>query len=192
MRKITQYTENCGDWNDDPMLNDFNLLITTRRGNEVQVCSEVWYLLGEAGDDAPVVDKTGISGLVTARTSLSPFIAIDRLRTILSEQPSEFRYTLRVIPIQKVVKSNVSLIKEAARDVLVRIKEGETFRITIEKRHTSISRRELVKEVASIVEKRVNLTNPDKIIAIEIVGKFTGISALNPSEIISTSKERKC
>lgn len=86
---------------------------------------------GEAGDNAPTVDKTGISGVVAAKNSLSPFIAIDRLRTILSEQPSEFHYTLRVIPIQKVLKSNVSSIKEAARDVATRINEGETFRITV-------------------------------------------------------------
>jgi len=171
-------------------VNDFNLLITTSRGNEAQVCSEMWYLLGEAGDNAPTVDKTGISGVVAARTSLSPFIAIDRLRNILIEQPSEFRYTLRVIPIQKVVKSNVSSIKEAARDVATRINEGETFRITVEKRHTSISRKELVEAVASVVKNKVNLTNPDKIIIIEVVGKHTGLSVLSPPEILSISKER--
>ncbi|MDH5495036.1 MAG: RNA methyltransferase, partial [Candidatus Bathyarchaeota archaeon] len=80
------------------MLRDFNLLVTTTRGNEADVCSEIWYLLGETGDSAAKVDKTGVSGLIAAKTSLQPLEAIEKLRNILKERPYEFRYTLRIIP----------------------------------------------------------------------------------------------
>ena len=33
------------------LLEDFNLLATTSRGNEEDLCSEIWYLLREMGDD---------------------------------------------------------------------------------------------------------------------------------------------
>ena len=36
------------------LLKDFNLLATTSRGNEKQMCSELLYLLKEIGDSAPV------------------------------------------------------------------------------------------------------------------------------------------
>jgi len=51
------------------MLRDFNLLATTLRGNERDACSELWYLLGEIGDSAPNVEKTGVSGLIAAKTA---------------------------------------------------------------------------------------------------------------------------
>jgi len=51
------------------LLRDFNLLVTTARGNEENACSEVWYLLGEIGDRAAVVDKTGVMGLIAAKTA---------------------------------------------------------------------------------------------------------------------------
>lgn len=54
------------------MLKDFNLLITTFRGNEENACSEIWYLLGDLGDSAVVIDKTGITGLVAAKHHLTP------------------------------------------------------------------------------------------------------------------------
>ncbi len=172
------------------MLKDFNLLITTMRGNEAQVCSEAWYLLGEAGDSASIVDKTGISGLVAARTSFSPSEAIKKLRDLLKDRPSEFRYALRIIPIQEVVDSNIPSIVEAASRISNQIREGETFRVTVEKRHTSISGSELIKEVAAVVERKVSLTKPDKILLIQVVGGRTGVSIVGASGVLSTTKER--
>ena len=55
------------------MLRDFNLLVSTTRGNEADVCSEIWYLLSEIGDSSIKVDKTGVSGLIVAKSSFSPF-----------------------------------------------------------------------------------------------------------------------
>jgi len=55
------------------MLRNFNLLATTWRGNEENACSELWYLLGEIGDSAPTVDKTGVAGLIAAKTAFNPF-----------------------------------------------------------------------------------------------------------------------
>ena len=63
------------------MLKDFNLLATTSRGNERQICSELSYLLKEKlGDPTPMVDKTGIRGLVAAKTSLNPHDVIERFQ----------------------------------------------------------------------------------------------------------------
>jgi len=172
------------------MLKDFNLLVTTTRGNEDNVCSEVWYLLKEIGDEKAEVDRTGVSGLIAVKTSLNPFEVITKFREILKERPYEFRYSLRIIPIEKVVKTRVEEIQKAAEELASKIGENETFRITVEKRFTEISTRDIIEAAASKIERKVNLERPDKILLIEIIGGLTGISVIRPEDIISVSKEK--
>jgi len=171
------------------MLRDFNLLVTTTRGNEDNACSEIWYLLKEIGDEKAEVDKTGVSGLIAAKTSIDPFEVIAKFREILRERPYEFRYSLRIIPIERVVKTRLEEIAKVAEELAPRIGENETFRITVEKRFTEISTKDVIEAAASKIEREVNLEKPDKILLIEIVGGLTGISLIKPEDIISVSKE---
>jgi tRNA acetyltransferase TAN1 len=172
------------------VLKDFNLLITTSRGNEDNVCSEILYLFGEIGDPAATVDKTGITGLIVAKTAFNPFEVIEKFRGILKERPWEFRYTLRVIPIEKVVPTDLREIERAATELGSKIKENETFRVTVEKRFTKISSKDIVEAAAANIERKVSMTSPDKIVLIEVVGEFTGISVIESTDILSVMKER--
>lgn len=171
------------------LLNDFNLLVTTSRGSEEDACSEIWFLIGEMGDREVKVDKTGIRGLIAARTVLDPFNVIDKLRIILKERPYEFRYTLRVIPIEKVVRTDLDEIRRSVMELGCRIGENETFRVTVEKRFTSIHTRDIIEAAAANIQHKVNLARPDKIVLIEVVGGFTGISVIKPEDTISVVKE---
>ena len=101
------------------VLKNFNLIITTSRGNEDNTCSEILNLLGEVGDVAATVDKTGITGLIVAKTAFSPFEIIEKFRGILKERPWDFRYTLRVIPIEKVVPTDLREIERIAMGLSV-------------------------------------------------------------------------
>ena len=172
------------------MLRDFNLLITTARGNEEDACSEIWYLLGEIGDSAATVDKTGITGLIAAKTAFNPFDVIEKFRDILKQRPWEFRYTLRVIPIEKCVRTELQDIEKAVIELASKIGENESFRVTVEKRFTQISTKDVIETAAANIERRVDLENPDKIVLIEIVGKFTGISIVKRNEVFSVMKEK--
>jgi tRNA acetyltransferase TAN1 len=172
------------------MLKDFNLLATTSRGNEGDACSELWYLLGEIGDSAPNVEKTGVSGLIAAKTTFNPFVVIEKLRKILRERPYEFRYTLRIIPIEKVVRTDLGEIQSVATELGSRIGENETFRVTLEKRFTTLPSRNIIEEVAANIERKVDLSKPDKILLIEVVGGLTGISVIKPDDILSVMKEK--
>jgi len=172
------------------MLRDFNLLATTWRGNEKNACSELWYLLGEIGDSAPTVDKTGVAGLIAAKTAFNPFEAIEKLRKILHERPYEFRYTLRVIPVEKVVHTDLDEIQQAASELGSRIDEDETFRVTVEKRFTETSTQGIIEAATANIERKVNLSNPNKILLIEVVGRLTGVSMIKPGEILAVMKEK--
>jgi tRNA acetyltransferase TAN1 len=172
------------------MLRDFNLLATTSRGTEDYARSELLYLLGEIGDPAPNIDKTGVSGLIAAKTALDPFEAIEKLREILLERPYEFRYTLRIIPIEKVVRTDLGEIQRAATELGSRIKEKESFRITLEKRFTQTRTQDIIEAAAANIERGVNLSNPDKILLIEVIGGLTGLSLIKPDEILAVMKEK--
>lgn len=173
------------------MLENFNLLATTSRGNEKLACHELLYLLKEdLRDPAPVVSKTGISGLVAAKTGFSPSEAIEKLRAVLQEHPYKFRYTLRVIPIEKVVRTDLAEVKRAAEELALRINSDETFRVTVEKRFTSIHSRDFIKAAAEGIHRKVNLENPDKILLIEVVGGFTGLSLIKPADILAVAVEK--
>ena len=172
------------------MLRDFNLLATTSRGNEGDACSELWYLLEEIGDSTPIVEKTGVSGLIAVKTAPNPFEVVDKLRKILRERPYEFRYTLRIIPIERVIRTDLGEIKRIATELSSRIGENESFRVTVEKRFTETPSRNIIEAAAANIKREVNLKNPDKILLIEVVGELTGISVIKPDDILSVMKEK--
>ncbi|MCW4007288.1 MAG: THUMP domain-containing protein [Candidatus Bathyarchaeota archaeon] len=173
------------------MLENFNLLATTSRGNEKPACYELLYLLkDDLGDSEAVVGKTGISGLIAAKTVFNPSVAIEKLRAILQEQPYKFRYTLRVIPVEKVVRTDLDEVKRVAAELSLRIDADETFRVTVEKRFTSIHASDFIKAAAEGITRRVDLEKPDKILLIEVVGGFTGLSLIKPSDILTVVKEK--
>lgn len=173
------------------MLKDFNLLVSTSRGNERNTCSEMWYLLGEAGDRAAVVERTQVIGLVVARTKIDPVTAIERLRSLLLERPWEFRYTLKVTPIIGTVASDPQRIEDFAAKLAEVLKKDEKYRITVEKRRTSISGRALIEAVANRIDREVDLDAPDKIVLIQILGEVTGVSVIPPDKILSVEREKR-
>jgi tRNA acetyltransferase TAN1 len=173
------------------LLKDFNLLATTSRGNERQMCSELSYLLKEKlGDTAPVVEKTEIRGLVAAKTSLNPREVIEKFRATVQERPYEFRYALRIIPVERTVPTDLDEVKRVASELAANLGENETFRITVEKRFTSLHSRDLIEAVATGIDRKVDLENPDKILLIEVIGGITGISLIKPNEILAVIKEK--
>ena len=173
------------------MINDFNLVATTSRGNERPMCNELFYLLKEELRDAQAeTSKTKIRGLIVAKTTLDLCAAIEKLRAILKERPYEFRFALRILPIERVVPTDLEEIKRVTQDLAGRIGEHETFRVTVEKRFTTLHSKDIVEAAASLIQRKADLENPDHILLIEVLGALTGISLLEPSGVLSVLKEK--
>ena len=173
------------------LLNDFNLIISTSRGNERNTCSEMWYLLGEVGDRGSTIETTSVIGLVVAKTKLDPIKAIRDLRVLLKARPWEFKYTLKMVPIQRIVEAQVQLIEQAALDIASRIGQKDKFRITIEKRHTGLSSKTIIDTVAKRISRTVDLDSPDRILMIEILGELAGLSLIAPEDVLSVEREKR-
>jgi tRNA acetyltransferase TAN1 len=173
------------------MIDGFNLIATTSRGNERPMCNELLYLLkDELGDAEAHVAKTKIRGLIVAKTTLDPFEVIKKLRVILKEHPYEFRYALRIMPIEKVVPTNLEEIKRATSELATKIGETESFRVTIEKRYADLHTKDLIETAAAEIKQEVNLKDPDKILLIEVLGTLTGLSVLKSTDILAVVKEK--
>jgi len=169
----------------------FNLLITTFRNMEGEAAAEINALLAEAGDERPDVSYTEVSGLLTCTTSLDPQEAIERIRKITQEDPWRVRYVLRLIPVQKVVKTDLEVIKNTALELAGRIGESETYRISVEKRRSHLHSADIIDAVAPLIDRKVSLEEQDWVVLIEIVGNNTGISVLKPSSIFSAVKTKR-
>lgn len=165
-------------------------MATTMRGNERQMCFELAYLLKDIGDSAPEVRKTGIRGVVVGKTVLNPVEVIEKFRSILRERPYEFRYALRIIPVEKVVSTDLTEVRRVATEFGAKIGENETFRVTVEKRFTSIHSRDFIEAAAMDIERKTDLENPDRVLLIEVVGKWTGMSLVKPSDVLAVVKEK--
>ncbi len=173
------------------MLKDFNLLASTARGNERAMVNEILFLLKEQlGDPEAAAVKTGVRGIIVAKTSLDPYETVEKLRGLLSERPYEFRFALRIIPIERVVPTELESIKQAGLELAQRIGENETYRITIEKRFTTLHSSDIISAIATEIQLKADMKNPNKILLIEIMGAVTGLSLVKPNEIISVLKEK--
>jgi tRNA acetyltransferase TAN1 len=173
------------------LLKDFNLVISTSRGNERNTCSEMWYLLGEVGDRGSTVEPTPAIGLVVARTKLPVTKAIHDLRGLLKERPWEFKYTLKLVPVESVSEAKLDVIQSSALVLAQKIGDNETFRITVEKRHTGLSSKTIIDTIAKKIDRKVNLENPDRIIMIEVIGDLAGVALIRSDDVLSVEREKR-
>jgi tRNA acetyltransferase TAN1 len=174
------------------MLEDFNLLASTSRLNEKKACNELWYLLREIGDNSPNVRLTNVSGLIISKTNLDPVQVISQLHLLLIQKPWEFRYILKIRPVQFVVPTDLEEIGKKIEDhINTSIANEESFRITVNKRNCEIRSMKIIDKIAEKIDRKVNLKKPDKIVLIEIIGQETGISIIPPSAILSVERERR-
>lgn len=162
------------------------LLITTRRGEEFVGKFEAEEIFAILGIEAKV-EETGIRGLLFAEVD-DALGAIRGISKLINEKSELFSHTIRYIPLEKITRTDLGEMKKAVRELIGKIGEDESFRITVEKRHTSLHTREIIEEVAKEVRRKVNLKNPDWVVLIEVFGGKTGISVIKPEDILSVAK----
>lgn len=151
----------------------------------------MWYLLGEVGDRGSTIETTSVIGLVVAKTKLNVVKAIHDLRELLKERPWEFKYTLKLVPVQTVIEAKLEAIQCSALVLAEGIAEKESFRITVEKRHTALSSKTIIDTIAKKIERTVNLEHPDRILMIEVIGDLAGASLLKAEDTLSVEREKR-
>ena len=168
-----------------------NLIITCARHLEGDTEDELVDILEELGDSDVKITVSNMSGIITVETKLDPIEVVRKMKEMLLDEPWSIRYCLRVIPVQKVVETNIEEIEKMISSIKNQIEEKESYRILIEKRNSEISSKEIITKIANGIKNKVSLDHPDKIILIEILGIITGISILKKSDILSLEKTKR-
>jgi len=168
-----------------------NLIVTCARNLEGEAEEEIMDILDELGDPDVKISVSNMSGIITVQTKLDPIEVVRKMKEILLDEPWSIRYCLRVIPIQKIVETNLEKIEEGICSISDKIEDDESYRILIEKRNSDISSKEIITNIANQIKNKVSLDFPDKIILIEILGIITGISLIKKSDILSLEKTKR-
>jgi len=168
-----------------------NLIVTCARNLEGETEDELIDILDEFGDSDVKISVSSMSGIITVQTKLDPIEVVRKMKEMVLDEPWSVRYCLRIIPIQKVVETNIEEIEKSISNMSTEINEKETYRILIEKRNSDISSKEIITKIANGIKNKVSLDFPDKIILIEILGIVTGISILKKSDILSLEKTKR-
>jgi len=167
---------------------DFNLLVSCSWGMYGAARAEILNVLKTLGDERPVMRRTIARGIMGVKTSLEPRRVVQELRKLFARDPLVFQHTLKWVPVDLWTYSDMESMKEAVLKLRDRIHSGEKWRMTVEKRRYALHHKiDIIKELAELIDARVDLENPDKILRVDIIGEYAGLSVLAPMEIFSAT-----
>jgi len=168
---------------------DFNLLVSCSWSAYRKAKKEILQVLGLLGDEQPFIKPTLAQGIIGVKTSLNPKQVVKELQKLFNDRQSVFECTLKWVPVDVWTFSDIESMKEAVVRLRDKIQSGERWRITLEKRrYTLYHKIDIIRELAQLIDEKVDLEKPDKILRVDIIGKYAGISVLSPCDVLSTTK----
>jgi len=144
------------------------------------------------GDRYSIFSSLDFQGLIAVATTLNHRKVVSKIKKLINQNTNFFQYILKIVPIDYVCQTNIRTIKAIIQKHYKEyINNHESFMIELNRRKNEIIERDiLIESIAKVIENEVNLENPDKIVRIEVLGKFTGISFLKPYDIIKARNTR--
>ena len=168
---------------------DFNLLVSCSWGVYRKAKKEILQVLELLGDTQPFVKPTLAQGIIGVKTGLNPKQVVRELQGLFNDGRFVFEYTLKWVPVELWTFSDIESMKEAVVRLRDKIQQGERWRITLEKRrYTLYHKIDIIRELAELIDEKVDLEKPDRILRVDIIGKYAGISVLSPRDVFSTTK----
>lgn len=169
----------------------FNLVVATGWRQERQ-CMEELYKVGDMlARRVKDVWFTGFDGLITAQVEGDPFEFTRGLADLVSSGYYVPRYVLRATPIMVVVKTDLDEVAKAAAELAERyIASHESFKIELRKRGIKYDRLAVIDYVAKGINRKVNLTSPDKYLWLEMFPSRTGLSVMREGDNFSLMRTK--
>ena len=145
--------------------------------------------LKKLGDNSPVIEKTVAKGICRVSTHLNNREVIRNVREMFEKDPSQVNFAIKWVPVDNWCETNLEKMKEIVDKIKVQIGENEKWAMKIEKRRfAKYHSAEIICYLAENVDREVDLSCPDKILRIDILGKETAVTILKPDEIFSIRK----
>jgi tRNA acetyltransferase TAN1 len=149
---------------------------------------EIRRILVALGDKSPMIRRTIAQGVAGVSSVLDSRYVIKELYKMYSHDPFVFAHTVKWVPVDCWVPSDMDSMAEGLTTLRNKINKGERWMMVIEKRrYTQCHKAEIIKHLAGLIDEKVDLRQPDKIVRLEIIGRNAGISVIRPGEIFSIS-----
>ena len=166
------------------------LLVSCRRNFEKAASSEMFYTLSkelEIEPDHISARLTGISGLISVKLDLEVNL-VELMGNImdLESEKTYFIHTLKIKPVEIIIPAELEALESYVKDHISNSFEG-SFKIEVSKRHTPLISTDVISSIAKNIDNPVDLTNPDILVLIEIIGNKMGISVIPPHLVYSTN-----
>jgi tRNA acetyltransferase TAN1 len=167
-----------------------NLILTSQKGSEAKASAEFKEIALQHGLRKLHVEKSDFDGLLEVDIE-DPRGFVAFLRDYVRSEPFRVHFIQRVIPVDLVVDTTIEQIKEAAKHLGEQIAESESFKIEIDERDSPYTRKQLIDAIADVVDRKVSLESPDKILQVEILGEYSALSVARPDEMISITRLKR-
>jgi tRNA acetyltransferase TAN1 len=168
-----------------------NLILTSAKGLEARASAEFKEIALLSGVRKVTLERSAYDGVVEVEAE-NPRGVMSFLSEFVRSEPFKVRFIMRVIPVDRVVDTKIEDISKAVEELASSaIGPAETFRVTIEARDSPYMDREIIDAVAGVVDRRVSLSSPDKIVFVQIFGEYSCVSVLAPPDILSIPKLKR-
>ena len=167
---------------------DANLLVTHDHSHAGSAKEEVEKALKAIKQKAKFL-KSDIEGVFKLRVGNAKKLV--KSLSKLKSRKGMFEHTYHWIPIDKWLTTNVKAMQKEVKKLQKGIKKTEKWKMDLHKRHfDQMSSTELIMKLTEAVDKpKVDLSNPQKIIEVQIIGKKAGLALLNKDEILNLAKK---
>jgi tRNA acetyltransferase TAN1 len=167
-----------------------NLIVTSAKGLEARASAEFKEVALLSGIRKVTIERSAYDGILEVEVE-NPKALLSFISEFVRSEPFKVRFIMRVIPVGRVVDTKIEEIAAAVTELAPSIGVAESFRVTIEARDSPYSDKQLIDAIADVVDRKVSLDSPDKIVFIQIFGEYTGVSVLAPNEILSITKLKR-
>jgi len=173
-------------------MGEFNLLVSSSPRVSGRARREIMTRLRALGDEAPETGLNLTRGIRAVGTSLDPRQVVAELRALCVRSPGRFRFTWRWLPVDLWTGTDLESMKQGVASLRGKVRPGETWRVTLENRTPDhVDARETIVALAALIDAKVDLSHPDKILLVEIFGDRVALAVLAPSEVFSVVKARE-
>ncbi len=167
----------------------FNMLVTFNPNHAGTAEKELNEVLQKIGEKPKIAAIKEIEGLFKVALSDARKV-VSRLRSLCQAEPDSFIATHHYTPIDKWCKSDVAEMKKVIKPLVAGIGKNDRWKMGLNKRHwDKIGHTELIMALTSVIDRdNVDLSNPQKIMQVEIIGKGAGISLLQKEDLLDVAE----
>ncbi len=169
----------------------FNMLVTFNPNHAGTAEKELGEVLRKVGEK-PRIAASQIEGLFKVAVS-DARKAVSRLKSLCQADPDRFIATHHYTPIDSWCGSEVNEMKKRIKALVPGIGKSDRWKMVLNKRHwDKAGHTELIMSLTSVVDREnVDLSNPQKIVQVEIIGKEAGISLLQAGEALDVLEAKE-